>query len=631
MAQAHGGLERRQSLLVLSVRILAALLGVGLFLIAGYYFAGELAHLRLVGLNLFTIRDAAASLGILALVFAGGLLVAFFPVPRGIHLPAWNPERPAKPVYGFGTILAIGVGSTLGSPLFLLIPLNVMEYEIVSLISLAAATVLSVAMAKNNAYSYRVLKANGLDAVGGPAFVRVALGTRSARYFISRFSMAVANTALAAYCFLVFVLFVFGYLPTLLAGFGLGGLPTFFLVVAVVFLFSIWFVMNSILEKRYIRLIGFAQVLFTSLLVAILVVQSYLLGSAGGWNFQGLLAFPASSPLGWIGAVVINTGYLYLLFFGFQEIQALDREARDTSRVPLLWRLGARFELDKATYMGIAMVATVIIAAAVNIFYALAVYAVHPSTAGMSAAQIPALYVAQSTLGSAQATLTAIAFLIAAFTTFVPAFMAASRHIGALGEDGFLPRGIGKGSWILVLVSIVFLVAAGQEFLVNITDFTVLVSLGLIALAAIWLRRNRRKVLERKDALSVGVGLGCFLAAGVLYGVTPSVAVFGSMSIALAFLIYDVIELGPLGSRLFVAVLCLLSYGLLVLYPARFPSPGLLPFASLEEAVRTTVVLRTGLVVAAVGLLASAVLAILVRRLPREGQGTTPEGGRLAP
>jgi amino acid transporter len=329
-----------------------------------------------------------------------------------------------------------------------------------------------------------------------------------------------------------------------------------------------------------------------------------------------------------VGATVVNTGYLYLLFFGFQEIQALDRETRERSGIPLLWRLGKRFQLEKPRFVGIAMVVTVIIAASVNLFYALAVYAANPSRAGLSASQIPALYVAETVLGRDQASLTALAFMIATFTTFVPAFMAASRHIGALGDDGFLPRGVGRASWLLVLVSIGFLAVAGQDFLVSITDFMVLVSLGLIALAGIWLRRNRRRLLERKDLLSLGVGAACYVAAGVLYGVTPSVAVFGSLSIAVAFLIYDMFELGSLGSRLFVAALCVVSYGLLVLYPGRFPSPGLLPFNALEEAVRTTLALRTGLLVGAVGLLVSALLELLVRRLRRDAQHAAADGGR---
>lgn len=623
------GVARRQPVIVLAVRILAALIGVCLMLIAGYYLAGELAYLRVTGLETFGVQEAVASLGILALAFAGSLLVAFFPVPRRIRRRKWRPQVPAKPMYGFGTVLAIGVGSTLGSPLFLLIPLNVMEYEFVSILSLVLAAILSIAMAKNNAYSYRILKTNRLDAVGGPAFVRVATGTRSARYFISRISMAVANTALAAYCILVFVLFTFGYLPVLLAGYGIVGPATYYIVGFIALLFAAWFVMNSVFEARFIRLIGRTQLVFTTLLVAILTVQSFMLGSAGGWNFRGLFSFPSSSPTGWIVATAVNTGYLYLLFFGFQEIQALDREAKETSRIPLLWRWGKRSELPKHRYFALAMVLTVVIAAAVNIFYALAVYAANPSMTGLTAAQIPALYVAETALGRPQAVLTALAFMVATFTTFVPAFMAASRHIGALGDDGFLPQGVGRVSWVIVLISIGFLAVSGQDFLVSVTDFMVLVSLGLIALSAIWLRRDRHRMLEREDLLALAVGIGCYLAAGVLYGITPSVAVFGSVSIVLAFLIYDVIELGSFGSRLFVAVLCVLGYGLLVLYPARFPSPGLLPIGFLEDAVQTTVAMRTGLLTGAVALLASAILTLLVRGVrPKEWAPAADGGGR---
>ena len=523
------------------------------------------------------------------------------------------------------TILAIGIGSTLGSPLFLLIPLNIVEYEIVSVVSLVLAAILSLAMAKNNAYSYAVLKRNGLPAVGGPAFVSVAVGTRSARYFIARFSMAVANTALAAYCVVVFGLFIFGLLPALLGSYGLAGLPTVLIVGLIAVLFAGWFVMNSFLERRIMRVIGLTQVAFTSVLVAILVAQSYMLGSAGGWNFRGLFAFPAGSGLDWIGAIIVNTGYLYLLFFGFQEIQALDRDARETSRIPVLSWFRRGYVMDKGRYFGIAMVATVVIAASVNIFYALAVFAANPSAAGLSASQIPALYVAESVLGKPQEVLTAIAFLLATFTTFVPAFLAATRHIGSLGEDGFLPRSVARMAWLFVLASIVFLAAAGQDFLVSITDYMVLVSLGIIALSAIWLRRDRKKAVERKDSLAVGVGLTCFVAAAALYVVTPSVAVFGSLSIAVAFLVYDLYELGSLGTRLFLAVVDVVAIVLLTAYPRPFPGRPLPVLPGLEAAAGGTEALRLVLVLIAVVLVASLMIEVVVRKVTpqpeRRGEG----------
>lgn len=602
-------------------RILALALGVLVLVVAIYGVAGEIQTLHVGGFETFSVRDAMAFIALLATLLSSGLLLAAVPLRLRIPFPRARPSHQASPVYGFSTILAVGVGSTLGSPLFLLIPLNVMEYGIVSVVSLALAAILSLAMAKNNSNSYTVLKMNGLAAVGGPAFVRVAVGTRSARYFISRFSMAVANTALAAYCVLVFVLFVFGYLPDLLQGHGLGGLPTFFIVTAITVLFGVWFVMNSILERRFIRTIGFTQLVFTSVLVAILVIQSVMLGSAGGWNFRGLLAFPATSGLDIIGATVVNTGYLYILFFGFQEIQALDREARDTSEIPLISQLRRGYVLDKHRYFGIAMIATVVIAASVNILYALAVYAANPSPAGLATSRIPALYVAESVLGSPQEIWMALAFMIATFTTLVPAFLAATRHIGSLGEDGFLPHSVSRVAWLFVLASIFFLAAAGQEFLVNITDYMVLVSLGVIALSAIWLRRERRKAIEREDFLALGVGLACFLAAAALYVVTPAVAVFGSLSIVVAFLVYDLLELGSLGTRLFVAALDVVTFVLLTAYPRSFLGPTIPVLPGFEGAAAGTGALRLAALLAAVVLVASVAADLVIRRTSRARVG----------
>ncbi len=603
-----------------AARVLTGALGVVVLMVAAYGLAGELNALRAAGLNRISIRDAAAFVGLLAGILSGGLLLGSAASRVRVHLPPPQPAAESRPVYGFTTILAIGIGSTLGSPLFLLIPVNVIQYEIVSILSLVLAAVLSIAMAKNNADSYGVLKRSGRAAVGGPAFVGVALGTRSARYFISRFSMAVANTALAAYCVIVFVVFVFGYLPGLLNTYGIAGPLTYYIVALIVILFAGWFVMNSIFERRYVRLIGRIQIVFTSLLVLIVVVQSYLLGSAGAWSFRSLWSIPPGSPLDWVGLTVVNTGYLYLLFFGFQEIQALDREAHDRSPIPVLSWIRRDYTADKSRYFGIAMVATVLIAAGINIFYALAVFAANPSAPGLTASQIPALYVARSVLGGPQEALMGLAFMLATFTTFVPAFLAATRHIRSLGEDGFLPRAVARGSWLLVLAAIAFLVAAGRDFLVNITDYMVLVSLGIIALAAVWLRRDRRASVERKDALAVGVGVSCLGAAAALYVVTPSVAVFGSLSIVIAFLIYDLLELGSLGTRLFLAVLDAVTFVLLSLYPRTFETSGVPVVPGLQSAVTDTGALRVVLALCAVVLLVSFVLEIVARGVLRTSE-----------
>ena len=107
----------------------------------------------------------------------------------------------------------IGIGATLGSPLFILIPENVVQYEWVSVGSLLLAATLSVLMAKVYSDMYTESRSRGLEAVGGPSFTKVAVGVRSVRYFVSRVSMWVANTALAAYSKIVFLIFDFDYFP----------------------------------------------------------------------------------------------------------------------------------------------------------------------------------------------------------------------------------------------------------------------------------------------------------------------------------------------------------------------------------------------------------------------------------
>ena len=62
-----------------------------------------------------------------------------------------------------------------------------------------------------------IIRKDNLESIGGPSFLKAAVGKRSFRYFVSRVSMAVANTALAAYSAIVFVLFDFQFMPGLLA------------------------------------------------------------------------------------------------------------------------------------------------------------------------------------------------------------------------------------------------------------------------------------------------------------------------------------------------------------------------------------------------------------------------------
>lgn len=504
-----------------------------------------------------TFGDVIILLASLAAAMSSTALVASLPESIRSKFRRRPRSVQRRPVYGFITVLAVGIGSTLGSPLFVLIPLNVVQYEFVSLGSLVLAAVLSVLMAKVYADMYVESERKGLPMVGGPSFTRLAAGTKSIRYFFSRVSMWIANTALAAYSKLVFVIFDIEILPGILAGYGVNGLAAQVVVYLIAIVFVGWSVLNAVFEERILKSVGYLQIVLTSVMIVILVYHSLVLGAVGAWNLSGITRYTSGN---WLSALVINTGYLYLLFFGFQEIQALERDVHAETAIPIISRIKKGFTMKKSQYLGIAMVLSVLIAAAINILYALAVYSVHPSLAALSASQIPALYLAKNFLGPTQELLIAVAFLLATITTFVPAFVAASRHLGALGEDGYIPQSISNVSWVFTLVAIAILALGNADFLVEITDFLVLLSLGVITLSAIWLRG--RSATLRGSFLPLLVGGSCFVAGAAIYFIDPRVAIFGIVSVAFTYLVFDVSELGVMGTNLFLMVFDLVCVAL---------------------------------------------------------------------
>jgi hypothetical protein len=158
-------------------------------------------------------RSVFAFSGIV-LISSGALLTLSIPTSLRVRFKRARLKEKTNYVYGFGSTLAIGIGATLGSPLFVLIPENIVQYEFVSLGALVLATALSVFMAKVYSDMYITSKQENLGALGGPSFTKVACGTRSMRYFVSRVSMWIANTALAAYSKLVLIIFEVEFFST---------------------------------------------------------------------------------------------------------------------------------------------------------------------------------------------------------------------------------------------------------------------------------------------------------------------------------------------------------------------------------------------------------------------------------
>lgn len=548
-------LLRIERAIILAFKIASVFFGVLFFLLSlSYLLGGLLTSANIKNYGLEVVLSLLASF---SGVISGLVLITLLPESLRVRFKRPSIKGIPRPAYGFGTLVAVGIGATFGSPLFIVLPENIVEYTVVSVGSMIIASVLSILMAMVYSNMYKYSRSKGMEVVGGPAFTRIATGKSSVRYFVSRFSIWLANTALAAFSAIFFVIFVIQIIPTILSSYGAGAFLANIVVYVVIGFFVVWFIINAFFESRFLKQIGYAQIFFIIIILALLISESLVLGFSGSWNFSG---FTLDLKGNYYLDLVVNTGYLFILFFGFQEIQAMDREALDESFIPIYSRVRKGKKMDKATYMGLSMIITVIVAAVVKILFAVSVYTVHPNITELKSSSIPALFVARHYLGIEWETIMAIAFMMATITTFVPAFIAASRHLRSLGEEGFFPHSIASYSWVFTLIIIVILSFTGGSFLINITDFMVLVSLALINLSAIWLKKKKIRDLKLRDFIPIIVGLGCFLAGGSIYFVEPSVVLLGVIAVVLSYLLYDIIHLGTIGIQIFVVIFNLVSF-----------------------------------------------------------------------
>jgi amino acid transporter len=269
----------------------------------------------------------------------------------------------------------------------------------------------------------------------------------------------------------------------------------------------------------------------------------------------------------------------------------MERETLETGKIPILSRIRKGKLYSKETQVFAAMFTTVLIASSVMILLAFALFSLHANASAVSSSNIPMIYIAGQYLGILGEALTAVIFLIATITTFVPAFLAASRHLRTLGEDGFFPKSISSVSWIFTLVLIVILSLSNGSFLVDITDFMVLSSLSMISLSLLW---NRKRITTKNvtgSAISLIVGAGCLIAAVSVYFIDPSVVLLGAVAIVLSYMIYDAFMLGSVGLQLFIALLDItlfFSISLLPFYsvPTYFPYIPALPFFTALTSVK---------------------------------------------
>ncbi|MGP6207160.1 hypothetical protein ACNF42_03895 [Cuniculiplasma sp. SKW3] len=504
---------------------------------------------------LFNFETISLKRTILLISFFTGLVLSLYMTlsfPLSLRVRFSRPRVTGKPnpVYGFFIVLSIGVGSTLGSPLFILIPENALQFGIISTISLIVAAATSMIMARvyNDVYLFH--KQNGKDIVGGPAFVREAYGVSSVRYFISRTSMWVANSALAAYCVIIFFDLLLIVIPS---SHILTGTLSQILIYGILALFVFWFIINAFFEERYIVLIGKVQLVMMVIMAAILVAEEAVVFHSAPLSTKLFFSFSGN----WFEDILIDTGYLFILFFGFQEIMAFQRSVNTKSEyyLPIIRK---KLKMEKDKIIKLSMIATVIISSSINIIYSVAVLTTQRRGIGLETDAIPAFNIANSTGGGIAYIFMILAFIIATLTTFVPAFLAASRHLRSLGEDRIFPLSIARFSWIFTLIFIIILVETGENFLLSITDFMVLISLAFINLSATRYRQEMGKVNGMVRPIVVGVLTFTFGAFN--YFIDPDVVLFSIVVIATSYLIHNIINMEAAAKKLYSASILIMVF-----------------------------------------------------------------------
>ncbi|MDK2373349.1 MAG: hypothetical protein QI197_08245 [Candidatus Korarchaeota archaeon] len=434
--------------------------------------------------------------------------------------------------YGLGQLIIFGIGATLGPSVFVVLPEAVKRYGFSSIWGVVLASTSALLLALLYARMDRLTHDMGGSAVGGPAFVRRAYGPKHPSYLASRFSMWVANTSLAAFNMLVLMDVVASYMvPDALALIGredmAPGLNTPLRIL--IFVLTLVALKYANDEASLVKLQYVVGPFFVLLFVVHIgtLLASPASGSPSPGPLLSLDALPAMA-------------FVYMVVFGFQEIQSLAEGIPGTGD-------------ERERLLRNALAISVVLPAALFIVYSLAIYLLGevPET------PIPAV---DLTTGWARA-LTEGALLLGIATTFIPALVTASNHLREMLIDIFDVRREVAESQVgryLVAFFVLILLSADATYLVELTDFGVLIS--MIAIAWSVTRLEKMAGMEEKVVLPLISVLLTGVAAFVLAVVSPDVAFGGVL-----FILAATISLGVVAYELEVVELLTLVTSLIAL------------------------------------------------------------------
>ncbi len=424
----------------------------------------------------------------------------------GAPTKAVKKEKVKKAKYSLRQLALFGIGATVGPSVFVVLPDAVHDYGASAIIGVTLATVSALLLAMVYARMDYLTYKRGTPSVGGPAFVKQAYGHSHPAYLASRFSMWVANTSLAAFNMIVLMDVVTLYVvPDLLSLIGRAELAdSLNLPLRItIFIISVLSLKYAESEESLVKLQSLLGPVFVALFALHIALVQFSSNLPSLQEFSGI-KIPAS---------LMAMAYVYMVVFGFQEIQSL------AEGIP-----GSPEEREDTLKK--ALVLSVLLPAALFFVYSYFLLGVEIPVEPIPAMGIVSGYARVLTEG---------ALLLGIATTFIPALVTASNHLREMLVDVFEVRAevaespIGK---YLVAVFVLLLLFSDATYLIELTDFGVLISMAIISFSE--LRLSKLAGEERRILYPMLSSAFTVIAALVLALKSPDVAYGGVLFILVA-------------------------------------------------------------------------------------------------
>lgn len=358
---------------------------------------------------------------------------------------------------GFWETLSIGVGSTIGGSIFVVLGDAAGMAGPGVLLSLAIGAVITLVIALNYGELATSLPVSG----GGYVFTREAVGGLAS--FTTGWFLWIGNMLYAAMNAVGFALILnifFPVEPILVAE----------LILALFCLAN----MRSI--KEAVR----TQLILTIVLVSGLLSLSF--ASLGTIRPEALTT-PSFMPKG-LSGVLAATGLTFVAYWGFESITTVSGEVKKPGKtIPR------------------ACVLAVLISGAIYMFVAFASVGVLGWTA-LAGSSTPLVLLGRVLMGSVGELLVSGLGAVATLTSLNAALISAARISYALGRDGLLPSSFGdiherfrtpyKAIGLSSLIAGLFALSGIVHFLAEAASFGFLMGLLMVNMSMVFLRRKRR-------------------------------------------------------------------------------------------------------------------------------------------